>query len=627
MQLTVHPEEQAVAPSPGAQFSCWLNSVRSTVTRVLRTGNIHRRTPASDPETDWTKALEQVIGDLDRLNQETERDFLSIGGKLAEFIEAVGLISSELAALRDLISGEHGLRASQALTCALDHSTDMRSLHADRNAGLSDMRQEAMRLKQTLAGFEGTVSTFRTLGVLTRIETARLGSVGADFGNLADDVKALATDVQARVETALVAAVQLIPPIQSATQNISALDEGQAKNLPGIISGVLASISAFRDIQTRAHDSSGRMAAQYEAISDAFKKLIVSIQFHDITRQQVEHVIGALRRVRAMFEGESGNTRRDPRGTVAAIILQSSQLADAEKKFAASVASVIHNLDEVASRVREMAEESRMLSGLSEDEKNSFFLEMEKGCTAILGGLSHCAEATAATRVTSIDLAQTIARMRGSIDEIQAIEIQMQRMALNAGIRAAHIGPLGDALSVLAGAMQQGAFESRRCSESLVDALALMSQGATNLFRAQGADPEGEDSSVESMRKAVAELHSSSERSFAQIARITACGARLRENISATRASFSVGSTFADAVGRAREMLAEIGDKYQADSSSQGDEGVEQSLADFARHYTMQAERDIHGGTAKTVVGPPLAEVRVHAAELSEELGENVEFF
>ena len=301
--------------------------------------------------------------------------------------------------------------------------------------------------------------------------------------------------------------------------------------------------------------------------------------------------------------------------------------ADAEKKFAASVASVIHNLDEVASRVREMAEESRMLSGLSEDEKNSFFLEMEKGCTAILGGLSHCAEATAATRVTSIDLAQTIARMRGSIDEIQAIEIQMQRMALNAGIRAAHIGPLGDALSVLAGAMQQGAFESRRCSESLVDALALMSQGATNLFRAQGADPEGEDSSVESMRKAVAELHSSSERSFAQIARITACGARLRENISATRASFSVGSTFADAVGRAREMLAEIGDKYQADSSSQGDEGVEQSLADFARHYTMQAERDIHGGTAKTVVGPPLAEVRVHAAELSEELGENVEFF
>jgi hypothetical protein len=138
----------------------------------------------------------------------------------------------------------------------------------------------------------------------------------------------------------------------------------------------MASLSAFREIQNRAQDSSARLRAEYEAISDAFKKLIVSIQFHDITRQQVEHVIEALRRVHCTSEGETGSLSRDRRGAAAVLILQSSQLADAGEKFAASVASVAHNLDDIATWVREMADESRMLSGLSEDEKNSLFLQM-----------------------------------------------------------------------------------------------------------------------------------------------------------------------------------------------------------------------------------------------------------
>jgi hypothetical protein len=58
---------------------------------------------------------------------------------------------------------------------------------------------------------------------------------------------------------------------------------------------------------------------------------------------------------------------------------------------------------------------------------------------------------------------------------------------------------------------------------------------------------------------------------------------------------------------------------------------LEQSLAGFAAHYTMQAERDVHEGTAKTAVGPALVEREVRGPEFppqaTEELGENVEFF
>ena len=171
-----HPDAMARVPPIVARVSNWMRSARKAV------GEIFRRQAAIDKSAAqaWRETLEQVIADLDLLNRNTEQDFLTIGGKLAGFIEKVNLISSQLAVLATFNSQEQGLHASQALTCALDRSTEMRTRYADHNGVLGDMRQEAGRLKEILSGFQGTVSTFHTLGVLTRIETARLGTAGAD---------------------------------------------------------------------------------------------------------------------------------------------------------------------------------------------------------------------------------------------------------------------------------------------------------------------------------------------------------------------------------------------------------------------------------------------------------------
>src|ERR1039457_4186052 len=162
-----------------------------------------------------------------------------------------------------------------------------------------------------------------------------------------------------------------------------------------------------------------------------------------------------------------------------------------------------------------------------------------------------------------------------------------------------------------------------------------MSEVATRLSGQGGAAAAGEcgrqDGCLEGRRLSVAEMHSSSERSFAQIAQITACGARLREDLSATRQSFSVGALFAEAISRARGMLKEIAETNQSGLSHDGNEALERGLADFAKHYTMQAERDVHEGVTKAVVGAAHAAVRAEQSEFppkkADELGENVEFF
>jgi hypothetical protein len=276
------------------------------------------------------------------------------------------------------------------------------------------------------------------------------------------------------------------------------------------------------------------------------------------------------------------------------------------------------------------------LSGISKDEGNTYFLQMERGCSDILVHLTHLAGADSATRITSGDLERNIGLMRSSLEEIAEIEIQMLRTALNGTIVATHLGDSGDALSVLTGSMQERAHESRQRSESLVEALGSMSEAATVLFgqngTAQASRRVSQDACVAGMLSAVAELHTSGERSIARIAEIILGGASLQEDLSATRQSFSVGVLFSEAISRVRERLNELEEKSQSDGlNSGGAELAAQGLADFGTHYTMQSERDVHERvTGLAIAHAPVAlrsERSEVSAEEAAETGDNVDFF
>ena len=625
MSIAGQPEARVGVAPVRARLSAWLRVPRS----AGMLGGLWRwKTAANGPRgKDWAAALKTVIADLDRLNRATERDFLKIGEKLTGFTGTVKTISSELTGLADQLLGQQGLRASEALTGTLEHARRMVACAEDRAALLGGMRQNADRVKHTLNGFKDTLSTFHILGVLTRIETAHLGNSGADFGHLADDVKALADTIQGKIESALETAARLIPPIEAVLQGVSAHLEGSAKDLPRVLAEVLAELEEFRAMQNRTREATLRLEARYSAISEAFNDLIVSIQFHDITRQQVEHVSEALGRLCPASGAADGAASRDHTDPVAVLALQSMQLADAGGKFAASVASLEHSLNQIASNVLDMAGESQALSGLSGDAKNSFFLEMERKCTEIRTALGGCAGTERAAQTASTELSETVDWMYGSIEEIRAIEVQIQWMALNASIRADHIGAAGDALGTLAGAMQALAFQCRERSDSLTTAVGSIGEAAQGLSGHLGdARTSQRGVSLEAIGAVAADLRSSSERSFSGIAQIAARCQQLREDISAVRDGFSAGAVFAEAIGRARDMLSELGAGKHS-GPRDGAPHWEHGLADLARHYTMQAERDVHAGV--TGAAPAAAPEEPPALPFGEasELGDNVELF
>jgi hypothetical protein len=291
--------------------------------RILTSVSRHRDRDSTG--RDLGTLLEHVIADLENLNRCTERDFLAIGGKLAEFLAAARQLASDMAALSELISGRSGGHATAVLSRVLERA-------------------------------------------------------GVEFGSLAEEVNALTENIESSGQGVLDASSLLHQNVQSALAKISGLRDQELMELPAIIVEVRTSLESLEDRHRRAIEASLHQAAEYKELSAAIEDLITAIQFHDITRQQIEHVAEALTRIRAGFP--EGHSAAPPKAR-AVLTLQSSQLANAEQIFASSVGRIERDLDSIGGRVREMAKAGKTLLGLSADEQGCFLLQMEDHFKAI----------------------------------------------------------------------------------------------------------------------------------------------------------------------------------------------------------------------------------------------------
>jgi hypothetical protein len=548
----------------------------------------------------WNAGIESVIAGLENLNRSTERDFLAVGEKLMEFRGCARHIASDMAVLTGMTSGEPGRNASQALACVLEHSQAIRARVEDTGEALERVRTLARGLRQTFSGLTNTVSTFRTLCTLTRIETSRLGATSAGFAGLAEEVRPLSESIQASGELVLAAAGTLDRGVQTAIRNAMGLRDKQLRELPGLIAAVTEGMQSFDAQQQRAAEALARQAAQYEELCAAVDDLVRSIQFHDITRQQIEHVVDALRPVPG-----AGLPRRS------LVALQASQLHSAARVFAAAVAGIERGLDAVASRLESMAAASQSLLGGSEHEHDSFFMRMEGCFSAVLQAVAACAAGEAEMPLNVRTIEELAGRMRASIAEIGGVEIRIQRIAINATIRSAHIGAGGDPLSVIADVMQRMVADTGGKTRAAEAALAAIGDAVRRLTREE--DPRSDaGEACQSLRRAVLDMRSARELSFGQVKQIVEMATRLAADIHELRHGFHAGRLSEGVLQRACCELERIAAGLPADPS--GDPGLEQ----LTGRYTMQSERDIHQRALQAMPEDAVAE---------EALGDNVELF
>lgn len=323
--------------------------------------------------------------------------------------------------------------------------------------------------------------------------------------------------------------------------------------------------------------------------------------------------------------------------------IQEAQLTTARDKFFEAVKDIIANLGEISRDITEISQDTQDLSRANSEEEHSFFEEMAGHLAEVSSGLHQYDSASHDLALVMSSVAAAIGDMSICLRDIEAIEIAIERIALNACIKAAHLGGEGAALGVLAGGIQRLVGDTRQ--QTLAVAQKLESIIATSQGLAANDSSDHKDSGLElsflnnDIDTMLQSLRGLNESSHASLNQVKEKGQILSQDLQRVGAEIDVHERAADVINHVLSSLQQIQNQLQSHGvlpgiGATGDAEIET----LQNNYTMKAERLVHVSVASSPVTSPSQSsasteitdsgTLIKKEESNEEdLGDNVELF
>ena len=346
----------------------------------------------------------------------------------------------------------------------------------------------------------------------------------------------------------------------------------------------------------------------------------MSMQAHDIVRQQIEHVERTLKELKGKFS--TGQAGADD--AVCICDLQAAQLRHAEGELGQAVHTIIDSLREVARKQSGLSTLTSGMAGVADQAGGSFFSEMEKDISVVSDALLESTKVNRSLCVAMGSVVDTVGEIATFVGDIEKIGEEIKLIALNAQIKSAYTGEEGAALGVLAEAIQRlsiDAIDHTGAVSGTLQAIIAVTQRLNEGVVVETSGLEGEVHDMVSRLSGLLEvLRQVNETLRRSLCRMDDQVAQLSTDIEQVTTSITVHEKVSRVLVRAVEQLAGITAEARRYAPGAGT-GID--LDEIASRYTMLSQRKIH---QSHVVGVP-APNRKSVPASDDSLGDNIEFF
>jgi hypothetical protein len=639
-----------------------------------------------DPSSDggWLEPLQRAGRDLETLAKSTEGEFLSIGEQLQHFHQRAGEISKISQSVAHLMSGQEVAGVIEGFHDVIHRMKRLEGESELSLEGLQSVLEILTKLQGQLGGFHKTVRSLRMLCVSIKIESARQGDNDVGFQDLAGEVGKLALEVEDRCSHLFGRSEALSELIAEALNRVRSLLTSQHAQAGVILERTASSLESITERHSLSSAGAENISERYDAISRRIGEIVTSMQFHDITRQRMEHAKEALDRVlddhrvgghggrhdgtqnteakggnagchaRKVLlgnngrENSSGEAAEFQRTAVSICKLQMAQLRHADKELVSAVEDIIDNLSGVASLVENITQETQKMAGAADKTGRSSLVEVESAFSSVMASLSTYADAKRELSVVIGSAGQTLGDMSSYIGDVEGIGTRIKLIALNAIVKASHMGTEGATLSLLAEAIHQLSADTCRQTEMVSQSLASITSASEVLCEGLGSDGRDEGAEIasidETLKDLLNTLTSINQDTFSMLTRMNEEGRTLSNRLLTSAGTMSVHHRVDQVVCQVVSQLEEIVELSGVQGSTESQLEREERLRAIEASYTMQGERDVHQsilGAGAAVTDSSLDPTNIEAAhetkneqvegksdeESEEDLGDNIEFF
>lgn len=266
-------------------------------------------TPVRDLLTRNTLLIPVLTSQLDVVIKETETAVLEIGERFMEIVSRARKQASKAAnAFSELAAGtgRDGKtliqlnREALAAVMANLHSVNHVAFHTLENMRKVTATMENIR--EVVHEIEYIADQTNLLALNASIEAARAGEHGRGFAVVADEVRKLS----ARSTTAASEIGKLIRSVETEiscmygeTEKSAEATERRSRESEAIMNDTLSKLD---QVMLAAHNELDSLSAETQALAGDIGGIVMSMQFQDITRQKIEHVIEPLQALQGEFQ-------------------------------------------------------------------------------------------------------------------------------------------------------------------------------------------------------------------------------------------------------------------------------------------------------------------------------------
>ncbi len=585
------------------------------------------------------KTLGSALNVLDSISAISEQQFSKISGNLQIYYSKSKEISEKGSDVVLLLSGDqynNNVENLQKTYNNIFDSIDKSQKKFDASeAFFNEIIKTINVVAEDVLGFKRLVKYLHIQGISTRIESSRLGGDDKGFNNLAENVENLSIVIsdksnKFRVETESL--TNLIKNVQYEDINIK---RAQQENSKTILNSAKTSLNLLIDKNRQSSVKYEIIYSNFQEIQGNIGTLVTSVQFHDITRQQFQHVHSAFQNLITKISSAASSGFTGPEQLLNTIYdickIQYEQLKHSRNELFSATKEIIDNLTSINENIFNMTQE---ISGLLDDNGNynqSFFENIKQGLKNVSTSLSSSSNLGLNFSNSTHKVINTIDSLAGFINEIGEIGSEIELISLNANIKAVHLGEEGVTLAVIAGEIQKLSIDARKETDLVIQKILKV-----NEFSKSFDDSLNQNSNESVESKKIIEEFNNILNSLNAIIGDAASGLtiiqksakRLLEDLNLTIKSITVHTETEKKINQILNQLEGIIEKSKSLAGTKFNNNAE--LSDLSRNYTMQSQRDIHNSVTSEWNKTDLNTEKDNPDSInrsSDEFGDNVELF
>lgn len=556
--------------------------------------------------------------DLSSLAADTEREFLNIGRMLNTYSDICMAMTGDG---EQLISHAH-FSIDEALLSTdetfLEYNKrvfDDVAAHvdnafvtlADGEALLNSIENELQALRTPLQKLNEIGKTFKVLGVSIKIESSRNQNTTQGFALLAEEVADIAVSVQENFHSCIAKAQEVEAGLGNSKaaikQNTSAAGENSNQSLSNVL-------DSLQELSHKSEALAQKIKERSSAMLQGIGEVVMAMQFHDITRQQLENVAAAIvessekaRILNTLSENEQESVVLEIYGILS---IQAAHLNSIYDQVIVAKRTIEHGLTVTMQQAQSQARDAKALLEMeTRSGSTSVVASLENEIDKAVVSLNKSLEVVEDAVEISKNVSKNISEISGVVNQIEDLAFDVKILAINAMVEAIKTDLTGNTLVVLAKELSNLSQETRENATSSIQQLELINSEAEKQLEfteSLNQDREVVDGMIENARGFTSSILSSLHQISLLAEKMNSSSADLANRITQLIPQMTFPQKMGERIDKNWQVVCGIIDliDQQYPQFMEENSELQDMLEKLSEKYVMDRERAIHAQVAGT---------------------------